>query len=73
MSGRAHSKQKELKKKEGELRTALVQAVLHGHLEAAEKAGSALSQHFKSKKKSGPQALDFLVPDKSKVYNNSYI
>ena len=52
---------------EGELRTALVQAVLHGHSEAAGKAGSALARHFKAKKKFGPQALDFLVPDESKV------
>ena len=66
MSGQSN-KDKDLDPQEKALQTALLQAVLNGHLDAVRKGGEGLTKHFSKTRTTGPQALDYLPPEKGKV------
>ncbi len=52
---------------EKDLRTTLIQAVLNGHSDAVQKGGEVLNEYFSKMRTAGPQALDYLPPEKGKV------
>ncbi len=57
----------EEKQLEKALQTALLQAVLNGHDDAVRKGGEGLNEYFSKTRTTGPQALDYLPPEKGKV------
>ncbi len=52
---------------EKDLQTTLIQAVLNGYCGAVRKGSEELIEYFSKTKTTGPQALDYLPPEKGKV------
>ncbi len=52
---------------EKDLRIAVLQAVLNGYSDAVRKGGEELNEFFSKTRTTGPQALDYLPPEKGEV------
>ena len=80
MERKKEKKVEKVDKQERDLRVAVLQAVIFGHLDALERAGKVLNEHYKKYRKSkgggrnvkvakttGAQTLDFIMKEDFKV------